>query len=102
MEAATTQASIWAARVIARYAQSAEPELSSKEVAELYKTLIAGLRPAMRKGGASDWISALNSALDSWEEGRHTLGPRVDDLDLIGERVGMSDERVIMRLLGKQ
>jgi hypothetical protein len=99
-KAATTQGATWAARVIARYARSAEPELSSEEAAELYQTLVTALRLAKHKGGVADWIKALNAALDRWEIDHHRSGPRVDALDLISERVVMSYERVIMGWLG--
>ena len=101
-EAATGQVATWAARVIVGYARSAEPELSSEEAAELYQTLVTALRLAKHKGGVADWIKALNSALDRWETDHRRSGPRVDALDLIGERVAMSYDRVIMSWLGVQ
>ena len=88
-EAIEAQAATWAARTVARYAQSAEPELSPTEQEDLHKTLTAALRVAMHNRAAPDWVNALNSALAQWERDNHRSGPRVHNLDLIHERVGM-------------
>lgn len=88
-EAIEAQAATWAARTVARYAQSAEPELSPTEQEVLHKTLTAALRVAMHNRAMPDWVNALNSALAQWERDNHRSGPRVHNLDLIHERVGM-------------
>jgi len=51
-EAIEAQAATWAARTVARYAQSAEPELSPTEQEDLHKTLTAALRVAMHNRAA--------------------------------------------------
>jgi antitoxin component HigA of HigAB toxin-antitoxin module len=88
-EAIQREAAVWAARTVARYAQSAEPELSAAEQANLHRTLAAALHVAMHNGAAPDWITALNSALDQWERDNRSSGPRVYAFDLARERVRM-------------
>lgn len=67
-EAIKPQATTWAERTVARYAQSAEPELSPGEQDDLRNTLAAALRIAMFTRAMPDWIKALNAALDRWEK----------------------------------
>ena len=62
-EAPKTQAATWATRIVARYAQAAEPELLSKEEDDLHNTLAATLRVVMFTRAMPDWVKALNSAL---------------------------------------
>lgn len=88
-EAIKPQATTWAERTVARYAQSAEPELSSGEQDDLRNTLAAALRTAMFTRAMPDWIKALNAALDQWEKDNRHAGPRVHAFDLENERVRM-------------
>ena len=88
-EAIQREAAVWAARAVARYAQSAKPELSATEQANLHKTFAAALCVAMHNGAVPDWFNALNSALDRWERDNRCSGPRVHNFDLNNERVSM-------------
>ena len=88
-EAPKTQAATWATRIVARYAQAAEPELLSKEEDDLHNTLAAALGMAMSTKPKREWVKALNSALDQWERDNRHSGPRVHDLDVKSERVSV-------------
>ena len=88
-DALKTQATTWATRIVARYAQSAEPELLPMEEEDLHNTLAAALRMVMPTRAVPDWVKALNSVLDDWETDSRHSGPRVHDLDIVGERVVM-------------
>ena len=88
-DAIKTQATTWATRIVARYAQSAEPELLSTEEEDLHNTLAAALRMVMPTRAVPDWVKALNAALDRWERDNRHSGPRVHNLNLINERVSM-------------
>jgi len=86
-EAIKSQAIIWAERTVARYAQAAEPEMSPAERETLQDALAAALQTAMPTRALPDWVKALNSVLDDWETDNRHSGPRVHDLDIVGERV---------------
>src|SRR3982750_867587 len=90
-EAPEAQATTWATRIVARYAQAAEPEpeLLSTEKDDLRNTLAAALRAVMSTRAMPDWVKALNSALDQWERDNRHSGPRVHDLDVKNERVSV-------------
>jgi hypothetical protein len=88
-DALKTQATTWATRIVARYAQSAEPELLSTEEEDLHNTLAAALRMVMSTRAVPDWVKTLNSTLDRWERDNRHSGPRVHNLDLKNERVSM-------------
>ena len=88
-EAPEAQAMTWATRIVARYAQAAEPELLSTEEDDLRNTLAAVLRMVMSTRAMPDWVKALNSALDQWERDNRHSGPRVHDLDVESERVSV-------------
>ena len=88
-EAIKTQAATWATRIVARYAQAAEPELLSTEEDDLHNTLAAALGMAMSTKPKREWVKALNSALDQWERDNRHSGPRVHDLDVKNERVSV-------------
>ena len=88
-EAIQSQPTTWATRIVARYAQAAEPELLATEEDDLRNTLAAALRTAMFTRTMPDWFKALNSALDQWERDNRHAGPRVHDFDLKNEQVRM-------------
>src|SRR5215207_4687218 len=84
-----TQAATWAIRIVARYAQAAEPGLLSTEEENLHSALATALRMFMSTKAVPEWVKALNSALDQWEKDNRHSGPRVHNLDLTSERVSM-------------
>src|SRR3954471_12647673 len=55
-----TQAATWATRIVARYAQAAEPRLSLTEEDHLRDTLATVLRTVMSTQAVPDWIKAVN------------------------------------------
>ena len=83
------QAATWATRIVARYAQAAEPGLSLTEEDHLRDTLGHGVAQVMSTKAVADWIKAVNFALDQWEEDTRHAGPRVHNLDLTNERVSV-------------
>jgi len=88
-EAIKSQATTWAERTVARYAQAVEPEMSSDERGKLQDDLAAALQVAMLTKPLPEWVNALNSVLDQWERDNHHSGPRVHDFDIVSERVVM-------------
>ena len=88
-EAAKPQAATWATRIVARYAQAAEPGLSLTEEDHLRDALVAALRVAMSTKAVPDWIKSVNLTLDQWEKDNRHAGPRVHNLDLTNERVSV-------------
>jgi hypothetical protein len=88
-EAAKIQAAAWATRIVARYAQAAEPGLSSTEEKNLHNVLATALCMVMSTRTMPDWIKAANAALDQWEEDTRHAGPRIHNLDLTNERVSV-------------
>jgi len=88
-DASRTQAATWATRIVARYAQSAEPGLLSTEEEDLHTTLAAALRMVMSARPEREWVKTLNSALDRWESDNRHSGPRVYNFDLNNKRVSM-------------
>jgi hypothetical protein len=88
-DASRTQATTWATRIVARYAQAAEPGLSLAEEDHLRDTLATVLRTGMPAKAVPDWIKAVNFTLDQWEKDNRHTGPRVHNLDLTNERVRM-------------
>ena len=88
-DAPQTQAAVWATRIVARYAQSAEPGLLSTEEEDLHNTLAAALRSVMSTRPEREWGKALNSALDRWERDNRHSGPRIHTFDLNNERVSV-------------
>ena len=88
-DASRTQATTWATRIVARYAQAAEPGLSLAEEDHLRDTLATVLRTGLSTKAVPDWIKAVNFALDQWEKDNRHAGPRVHDFDLKTEQVRM-------------
>ena len=88
-DASRTQAATWATRIVARYAQAAEPGLSLTEEDDLRDTLATVLRTVMSTKAVADWIKAVNFTLDQWERDNRHAGPRVHDFDLKTEQVRM-------------
>ena len=88
-DASRTQAATWATRIVARYAQSAEPGLLSTEEEDLHTTLAAALRMVMSARPEREWVKTLNSALDRWERDNRHSGPCVHNFDLSNERVSV-------------
>ena len=70
-----TQAATWATRIVARYAQAAEPGLSLTEEKNLHNALATALCMVMSTKAMPDWIKAVNAALDQWEEGHPPRRP---------------------------
>ena len=88
-DASRTQATTWATRIVARYAQAAEPGLSLAEEDHLRDTLATVLRTGLSTKAVPDWIKAVNFTLDQWEKDNRRSGPRVLNIDLTNERVRM-------------
>ena len=87
-EAAKPQAATWATRIVARYAQAAEPGLSLTEEKNLHSALATALCMVMPKA-VPEWVKLVNLTLDQWEEDNRHAGPRVHDFDLKTEQVRM-------------
>ena len=88
-EAPKIQAVTWATRIVARYAQAAEPGLSLTEEKNLHSTLATVLRTVMSTKAVPDWIKSVNLTLDQWEKDNRHAGPRVHNLDLTNERMSV-------------
>ena len=58
------QAATWATRIVARYAQAAEPGLSLTEEKNLHSALATALCMVMSTRALPDWIKAVNFTLD--------------------------------------
>ena len=87
-EAPKIQAATWATRIVARYAQAAEPGLSLTEEDHLRDTLATALCMVISTQALPDWIKAVNAALDRWEKDNRHAGPRVHAF-LENERVSV-------------
>ena len=88
-DARKTQVAAWATRIVARYAQAAEPGLSVTDEKNLHTALATALSPVVSTKAILDWIKSVNFTLDQWEKDNRHSGPRVHAFDLENERVRM-------------
>ena len=87
-DAPQPQAATWATRIVARYAQAAEPGLSLTEEKNLHSALATALCMVMPKA-VPEWVKAVNLTLDQWEKDNCHPGPRIHNLDLTNERMSV-------------